>query len=451
MAKSGRCRYLTALLAGVLLTSWVEADVVELTNGNTLRGTVVKQEADRIHFQPAEGGSTVVQIPRSRIKSLTIETAVSAPKKEPTPTPTPQPTAPAAQKTPTPTPTAERSGMATGERATRSRAEVQALIDEAGRTPLDWWDSVQPNYPKTLDLTWNKTKQWNNQRNLGQFIWDVINPNEHRWREGVKLLHHCLTVNRSDRAKLLQTIEALARMYQNLLADYARAAFWMQKQNSLGGRVNPLALAECYWKLGNKPMAVEIIKSYRYDPTGHGGLIKLWSDMGELNRALQIAESSARIRPPENCYMAAGDACRLAGRYEEAVNYYRKAITAAEASPERGKEHLQRLIARARASIEAIRLFEGLDLNRIPDGTYKSNSVGYRGQVFVEVDVKAGRIEDVRVTRHSEKQYYSSINDTTRQIIEKQSVKGVDATSRATITSEAIINAAAKALSGGMK
>jgi uncharacterized protein with FMN-binding domain len=53
------------------------------------------------------------------------------------------------------------------------------------------------------------------------------------------------------------------------------------------------------------------------------------------------------------------------------------------------------------------------------------------------------------VTKHKEKQFYSALSDIPRQIIKKQSVKGVDATSRATITAEAVINATAKALASG--
>ena len=62
-----------------------------------------------------------------------------------------------------------------------------------------------------------------------------------------------------------------------------------------------------------------------------------------------------------------------------------------------------------------------------------------------------GRIEAVRVVHHKEKQFYSAIDDTTRKIVQRQGVKGVDATSSATITSNAIINASAKALAGAMK
>jgi uncharacterized protein with FMN-binding domain len=53
--------------------------------------------------------------------------------------------------------------------------------------------------------------------------------------------------------------------------------------------------------------------------------------------------------------------------------------------------------------------------------------------------------------QHREKQYYSSLTDTPAKIIAKQGVKGVDSTSSATITSEAIINATAKALAKGAK
>jgi uncharacterized protein with FMN-binding domain len=43
------------------------------------------------------------------------------------------------------------------------------------------------------------------------------------------------------------------------------------------------------------------------------------------------------------------------------------------------------------------------------------------------------------------------MTDTPQKILAKQGVRGVDATSAATITSEAIINATAKALAGGQK
>jgi hypothetical protein len=71
--------------------------------------------------------------------------------------------------------------------------------------------------------------------------------------------------------------------------------------------------------------------------------------------------------------------------------------------------------------------------------------------LHVEVTVKGGRIEAVRVTKHEEKQFYSALTDTPGQIVRKQGVKGVDAVTGATMTSEAIIKATAKSLAGGMR
>ena len=60
--------------------------------------------------------------------------------------------------------------------------------------------------------------------------------------------------------------------------------------------------------------------------------------------------------------------------------------------------------------------------------------------------MKSGRIEKVSITKHKEKQYYSSLTDIPQQIVAKQNLKTVDATSGATITVEAIVSATAKAL-----
>ncbi len=326
--------------------------------------------------------------------------------------------------------------------AKRTRAQVEALIAEAGRTPPAWWDSVQPNYPKTLDLTWNNTGKWENQRNMGQFIWDVIDPNPGRWREGVKLVHTTLNLCKDNPKGLEQAINSLGRMYGHLLEDYARAAFWGRK-----GARDSIMLANCYWKLGCREMAVEMLQGIQGDPTRNCSVVKLWAEMGEVDRALRIAEDAAHTCP-DAAYLAAGDACRGAGRYKQALDYYQKSLTGNSQSR---ANDLKMNHERALASSAAIVVFDMLDLSRIADGKYTASSFAYTGPLEVMVSVKAGRIEDVRVTKHSEKQFYSSIIDTTRQIIAKQGVKGVDATAGASITSEAIINATAKALASAMK
>jgi uncharacterized protein with FMN-binding domain len=64
----------------------------------------------------------------------------------------------------------------------------------------------------------------------------------------------------------------------------------------------------------------------------------------------------------------------------------------------------------------------------------------------VAVTIKDGRIQAVRVVRHVEKQPFGALKDIPVRIIQKQSVQGIDATSAATITSDALLNAATKAL-----
>jgi uncharacterized protein with FMN-binding domain len=65
----------------------------------------------------------------------------------------------------------------------------------------------------------------------------------------------------------------------------------------------------------------------------------------------------------------------------------------------------------------------------------------------VAVTVTEGGIKAVKVTQHREKQFYSALTDTEQAILKLQTVRGVDGTSGATITSRAIVNATARALS----
>jgi len=346
---------------------------------------------------------------------------------------------------PNPTPST-RSGPA----ARRSRPQIDALIEQLGRTPPEWFDSVPLNYPKTLDLSWPQPppKGWDNQRNVGQYIWDVINPNPDKWREGVRFMHHLLTVHKDNPRMQVRVMNSLGQMYYALIQDHARAAFWWRQAGvDRGGQFvqSGLKLAECYWKLGSKQMAMELSGKIR----PQFGLIKLWGDMGETKRALQFADVNARGEYADIAYMYAGDACRVAGQFRDAVQYYEKLA----ALPARGQhaKRVQRNQQIGRANLEAVKMFELLDVRRVPDGTYRSSSLGYETQVHVEVVVKGKRIESVRVTEHHEKQFYATMTETPRKIIERQGVKGVDATTGATITSKAIINATAKALTEAMR
>ena len=55
-----------------------------------------------------------------------------------------------------------------------------------GRSPPDWWEKTPLDYPKTLDLSWPEKAEggWNNQKHVGQYLWDVI----HTWSSVVMII-----------------------------------------------------------------------------------------------------------------------------------------------------------------------------------------------------------------------------------------------------------------------
>ncbi len=336
----------------------------------------------------------------------------------------------------------------------RSKAEIDRLVNEMGTTPPDWFDAVSLNYPKSLDLSWPKPLGgWNAQKHISHYMFSAINENPRRWKEGTKFMHHVLSVNKDNPGIQQKAFGQLGHCYHDLIGDWARAAFWWQKlkQHDMNSF---LGLADCYWKLGSKKMAAEQLSGIRSDSSRYGSAIKLWSDMGELDKALGLADASARNGNPGGAYIGAGDACRKHGGFSQAIAYYRKVLAQPTTYTRiSGKDQknpiLERNKQRAQTAIDNIRTFETLDLSRIPDGTYTGTTPAYVGDLTVSVTVQSGRIKSVRVTKHKDKQYYTALTDTPNQIISKQRLKGIDATTGATITSQAIIDATAKALAIG--
>ncbi len=334
----------------------------------------------------------------------------------------------------------------------RSQAEILELIKQAGATPPDWYDRTPVEHPPSLDLSWQEPAPgpWNNQKNLGQYIWDIINPNPRRWQSGVRLIHHLLATHKDDTRLQERAMRALGEKYFIFFQDYARAAFWWQQAGVGYGDAESVYLAECYWRLGNSAMARELLLDPDKPRSGtiRAGMIKLWGDMGQLNKALKLTELYLRRGgDAHTALLMAGDACRTAGRFTDALKFYERALN----TPDPGQGRAQRNIDRAKANVEAIRMFELSDVSKVRDGKHTASAPAYEGPLTVEVAVQGGRIESVDVTRHTEKQFYSALTDMPAQIIAKQGVKGIDATSRATITAEAIINATAKALAENQK
>jgi uncharacterized protein with FMN-binding domain len=329
---------------------------------------------------------------------------------------------------------------------TRTRQQVEALIEAEGRKTPGWWTDVKLDYPATLHLDvvdYQPGIPWDNQRYVRAYVREIIKPNPHRWRSGVKLYHLLMIRHKDNVEQRTQAMQRLGFTFYHFEQDFARAAYWWQQAKL--SEANPYyyaLLADCYWRLGNKPMAMEAVNKMKEHPP----VVKLLADMGEITMALQQSENLARTDPVLG-YFHAGDTCRTAGRNKEALAYYQKAI----AAPYTNQERDEKFQKRAEANALGLKAFELLDLKKIPDGTYQSDSIGFEGPIHIAVTVTSGRITDVKVTNHREKQYFTSITDTCRKIIAAQGVKGIDATTGATVTAEAIINATAKALAEAMK
>jgi len=431
-----------------VLCGAVRADLIEFLGGSKLEGKVSKidKEARTVTIDAEISGRTLNRTyPYDKIHAVTLgekryvlnEKAGASSSTSPEPSKTKSSGESSAGTTKAP--------ADVGGRLNRTRTVVEKQIEDQGRAPPDWFDDTPLDYPQTLDLAWPEPVQggWNNQKNVGQYLWDIVNPNETRWRGGIKFMHHLLTVHQKDEAKRQRVMQSLAGMYFRFFQDYARAAFWWRKTGVQAGDPEAVSLAECYWRLGNKQMASELLKTR----TVRAEAIKLWGDMGDLKQALEMADLAGpnfvkQGVSPGPVFLYAGDACRLAGRYSDAIRYYRKVVD--ESSNLKGRVDQNK--KRAAEAIETIRLFETFDVKKIRDGTFRAASLGYEGDIEVEVTVRNQRIEDVKVVQHKEKQFYSALTDVPQQILRKQSVKGVDATSRATITAEAVLNATAKAL-----
>lgn len=421
---------------------------IELLTGTQVKGRIVDKDETNLTIETQVGQYTSSRkIPLKRIRCVTCgdkrttindasESNETSPKKS------------SADSSPGKRSASREPGNA----EQRTPAEINRLINELGRATPDWWNATPLNYPQSLDLAWPEKPDgpWNAQKNVGQYLWEIVKPNQNKWHEGTRFVHFLLEQHKNDRAKCVRDMRELGNLYFLLLRDFARAAFWWRQAgvdaNTPGQ--DGIHLAECYWRLGSKPMAMEFLQRKKdiYFAT-----VKLVADMGETRLAIQWAELVAKSGLADQAYLYAGDACRIEGDYDQAVRYYEKVLKI-EAQGKEGEIHrINQSHTRAQANIEGIRIFDRLDLKKMPDGAYRASSPGYGGDVEVEVVLQAGRIGSVKVTQHKEKQYYGAMIETPKKIIERQGVKGVDTTTSATITSEAIVNATARALASSLK
>ncbi|MCA9126099.1 MAG: FMN-binding protein [Planctomycetales bacterium] len=428
-----RCISSVTLLAPLLILSipaLAEDDVVEFLNGSKLNGTVVdiKPAEKQFDLESKIGQQTI----RKTYQFSDVH-AVTLKGKRHVLTPMP---AGAADSGSAPT---------TNLPVKRSEAEVKKLI-AAAAAPPDWLKSTVGNYPAQLDRSWplKADGPWNNQKNVGQFFWDVVNPNPARWRAGIKLVHEIMATHEKQPALLDRDRRTLGRMYFELMQDYARAAYWLEQSSASARDDLGIKLAECYYRLGSRDMAVQYLTQPILPPSA----IKLLAELGEMDNALRLARVYEGGNQEGMAMTLAADALRIAGRNDEAIEFYEKVIAS---DKHRNEEYRKRFASRAQESIESIRLADRAVPAKVADGSYQESSTGYNGPLSVEVVVSAGKMTSLKVVSHQEKQFYSALDDTPQQILREQSVNGIDGFSGATITSAAIVNATAKALAKGAR
>jgi uncharacterized protein with FMN-binding domain len=439
------CILLGAACSGAL------ADKIVLKSGSTYLGKLLTRNTRTVKFRVvlANGAKIAMNFPADKVKDVVIGGPdAPPPSKKPKqtttpPTKKPNPVPPTGPKTKPPLPPA-----GTTPRKLSSSA-IRAIIQKEGKTLPDWWESVKLDYPRTLDLGGrNRVQGWRPQINLGAHFFTIITPHPNRWKSGIKLLHHVVDVRKTDRMMQPQAMGMLGNYYLRYLEDYPRAAYWNQKTTLSGGQPTlhgVVGLAECYLQMGNKQMAIALLTKYGLHVRPSSPSIKLWAELGQADRALKLAVSMANMAP-DSGYLAAGNLARLIGKYDQAINYYTKA--AAVHNP-KGHGKLNR--QRAQECLQAVRLCKTLNISKVADGTYNGTSASYRGPLSVEVKVAGGRITAAKVTKHKDDIFFTSITKMPKRIVEKQSVEKLDAVSGATVTCEAIVNAATRALTSGMK
>lgn len=445
---SFKARFLCWLfLAWLSLATALADDELELLSGTRIQGKILERNEQSIKIQITVNHRSLIRsYPINRVRSVTQNGEKKNVAQE-------NPATSKLGSIPNSASTNSTMSVTDSTILQRSPEAVASLIEKMGRTPPDWFNETPLEFPNTLDLSWPEPAPiiWNYTRNVDHYIWDIVNTNPKRYPNGVRLMHHLLLVNQKNEGTRSRAMNELGRMYFEFFRDYARAAFWwreakVEQNPKFSGTPSPAHLAECYWRLGSRAMAVDLLDRLPVTLA----VIKAWGDLKEKDKALKLCNDGlGRGFLPTETYLLAGDVCRTSKDFAQATEFYRRTLEFPLPRGNKG-EQIKRDQDRARATLEVIRLFDTLDVSKIANGTYPSKSLGYYGNLEVEAVTKDGKIDGIKVVHNPDRQYYHAVDETIRRIIDRQTVNGVDAISGATVTSEAIIRASAKALSEGM-
>jgi uncharacterized protein with FMN-binding domain len=423
------------------LVCLLHADEIELLKGGKMRGKVLKETDKFIAIELSEDGATMsMNLPTKNIHAVTIggkrrviNEKAAAPVRKPVVRRTRKPKEKKREK--------PGNGNGNGQ-LTRSKAEVEMLIKKAGATRPEWWDSVNLSPPATLPMNW-ATRGKGTNANLSAYVHQKkVRGSANDWKHVVKILHKTLDVNKGKQSEELRSWSELGFFYGILLEDPARGAYCFRQ----GGSLFP-ELATCYQKLGNESMAKAQIAKVKPSSQMYfnSRIANVWAAVGDLQGALAFAKTFTRFGRADLVNLAMGNIYRAKGKYKEAQTYYQKGL---DANPKRdGLRPSDRL----KDGLEAVKALQKGDLSRIADGTHTGTSTGWSGNVVVEITIKAGKITAAKVTECRDTWPTNTRTYLPKRIVEQQGITGLDAVSGATVTSDAIINAAGKALGNAIR
>jgi len=217
-----------------------------------------------------------------------------------------------------------------------------------------------------------------------------------------------------------------------------------------------------YMFLGHEPLwAIHVYREWlakddhSYPPYfGVKALAALYTKYGVFEEAEKVLTRSMVFKAPDpkwNAVRAAelndafGDLYTAWGKIDQAKASYREAVRLFPlAKPPYGKHLLPRKAKKVQAKLDLLST-ASLDGASLSDGQYKEIALGYSGDVHLVVQVKGGRMVNVRVTKHEEKIDQNACILIPERMSDAQSLQ-VDGVSGATVTRDAIVSGTLNAL-----
>ncbi len=277
---------------------------------------------------------------------------------------------------------------------------------------------VPPAWFETTPIQWDVNKPWKDGR---LEIRRLLALDEASVREGVKLTWLYAQKNDIGDGHELP-------MYLFMSGNYAWAAReyppYLRKVRGTG----PTHAYQCY--------ASVLAHFGEYDQA----LALLGEAMNDLPPAPWRISSLAKIQEQLGDLRAAqGDLAKAKAHYTEAIRLL------PQSDQPYGRHLLPRQTAKIQSKLDLLAL-EHMNLAALRPGTFTAKTLGYAEtpEMQVTVTLEGGRITDVAV-KHGEKIDLNATTLIPQQIIAKQSLK-VDAISGATVTSQAIVEGAFRAL-----